>query len=294
MDDKELKQAQRLFLQIAGPGTTTRSSSLALCLVDDPNWRPAVGPIIIWTMLVWRAMIGQHSPQHDLPHLRALAGPVLENPPQKWSDCRGPFGAAILSAKRLGWRFESPFKLIDSESRVHILTTTSPSLLQTWMKQAWSTQLHVKAAAKLGLQGQLDTSVARGLVKEGVLPSSERSTLLAYLTQSIWTHSCLKKAGYPTEGNCQCGHHSDDLHHRLVSCPCTAPLRDENFSSSEAEALLDPSKFPLQAGFLEGLDWATGAPEGLGLERCVVWTRDGVPIQEALRGKIYTDGSCLK
>ena len=55
-----------------------------------------------------------------------------------------------------------------------------------WMKQAWSKQLHEKAAAKLGMQGQLDTSVARSILKEGVLSSTEKTTLLAYLTQRVW------------------------------------------------------------------------------------------------------------
>eukprot|EP00959_Pyramimonas_sp_CCMP1952_P201599 4215936-Pyramimonas_sp.AAC.1 len=43
------------------------------------------------------------------------------------------------------------------------------------------------------------------------MPSSERSILLAYLTQSIWTLSRLSEAGYETPTQCICGAPKDDL-----------------------------------------------------------------------------------
>eukprot|EP00959_Pyramimonas_sp_CCMP1952_P381436 7992524-Pyramimonas_sp.AAC.1 len=49
---------------------------------------------------------------------------------------------------------------------------------------------------------------------------------------------------------------------------------------------MDPGKCPIQAGFQEGLDWPTRAPEGLGFQQQFVWTRDNVPISEALVGNI--------
>eukprot|EP00959_Pyramimonas_sp_CCMP1952_P149302 3123981-Pyramimonas_sp.AAC.1 len=43
-------------------------------------------------------MTGECAAGINLPGLREMAAAILDDPPKKWGQCRGHFGAAILSA----------------------------------------------------------------------------------------------------------------------------------------------------------------------------------------------------
>eukprot|EP00959_Pyramimonas_sp_CCMP1952_P465204 9487890-Pyramimonas_sp.AAC.1 len=46
-------------------------------------------------------------------------------------------------------------------------------------------------------------------------------------------------AGYGLPQGCPCGHHKDDLQHRLLECPKTAQAREE-LTSGELRRLKEP------------------------------------------------------
>ena len=68
-----------------------------------------MGPVLLWSQIVWRAVTGTATTGFNLPNLRQMAEKVLTRPPTAWSSCRGPMGAAYLSLKRIQWAFLSPF-----------------------------------------------------------------------------------------------------------------------------------------------------------------------------------------
>eukprot|EP00959_Pyramimonas_sp_CCMP1952_P075911 1586456-Pyramimonas_sp.AAC.1 len=64
------------------------------------------------------------------------------------------------------------------------------------MGHDWHGQLASEAAVELGLAGtQFDVAAAR-MALSSDLPGHQKGTLLAFLTQSIWTMERAKAAGY--------------------------------------------------------------------------------------------------
>ena len=65
------------------------------------------------------------------------------------------------------------------------------------MELDWHAQLAAKAASKLGYQSTiLNVSAARRTITSLDLPSQQKGSLLALLTQSIWTMERAHAAGY--------------------------------------------------------------------------------------------------
>ena len=101
-------------------------------------------------------------------------------------------------------------------------------------------------------------------------------------------------AGYEVPQGCPCGHHRDDLRHRLLECPKTENARAD-FTSGELLRLKDPvpNASPLHLGFQFFPEFEGDPPSGTGLETARFWCRDPtLSPEEAFRGKVFTDGSC--
>eukprot|EP00959_Pyramimonas_sp_CCMP1952_P000103 1868-Pyramimonas_sp.AAC.1 len=82
-------------------------------------------------------------------------------------------------------------------------------------------------------------------------------------------------AGYDVSQGCPCGHHKNDLRHRLLGCPKIANARDV-FDSGELRRLKDPisGTSPLHLGFQFKPDFVGSPPPGTGLESAQFWCRD--------------------
>eukprot|EP00959_Pyramimonas_sp_CCMP1952_P247479 5173601-Pyramimonas_sp.AAC.1 len=74
-------------------------------------------------------------------------------------------------------------------------------------------------------------------------------------------------AGYDVPQGCPCGHHKNDLQHRLPECPKTAQAREE-FISGELRSLKNPvpDTSPLHLGFQFAPNFVGNTPLGTGLE----------------------------
>ncbi len=104
LDPKGLSTAQSLYLSICRSPSKSQNRSASLLLFGDPCWRQALAPFLTWCGIVWKARFpGQGiSDIWPLPWLGNLAGDIITSLPARWSDVRGPFGAAHLSLKRVG------------------------------------------------------------------------------------------------------------------------------------------------------------------------------------------------
>ena len=99
--------------------------------------------------MIWRAATNP-SYHCELLELKGLAEPVLASPPSKWAAERGPFGAACLSLKRVGWSFFSVLVLQDENGTKFPLTTCTPKMLAQRLSETWDKYLMTRAAVKLG------------------------------------------------------------------------------------------------------------------------------------------------
>eukprot|EP00959_Pyramimonas_sp_CCMP1952_P121007 2530138-Pyramimonas_sp.AAC.1 len=112
---------------------------------------------------------------------------------------------------------------------------------------------------------QLDVSVLRAVLSSVEPTKRQRGTLLAFVTQSIWTMERAFSAGSDAPQGCPCGH-KDDLRHRLLECPKTAPATEES-TNGELRRLKDPvpATSPLHLGFQFTPNFVGNPPAGAGL-----------------------------
>jgi hypothetical protein len=126
-----------------------------------------LGPVLLWGKLVFKANVfRERANQVSLVHLGELMRPLLAAPPKDWANVRGPLGAAVLSAKRVGWQFIGPFELETQRGRL-LLPTTSPKCLRGLAEEAWHRWEAQYAAERLGLgeHALLDYSIPLSLLK---------------------------------------------------------------------------------------------------------------------------------
>eukprot|EP00959_Pyramimonas_sp_CCMP1952_P335032 7015662-Pyramimonas_sp.AAC.1 len=129
------------------------------------------------------------------------------------------------------------------------------------MQEAWGQAILRKAARKLGYpQETLDASIARKMLAGKTLPKKARSTLLSFPTQIIWTSARLQRAGYDSDGKCQCGHQCGDLRHRLLQCSLSAQLRDA-FTDDELDTISRVTDQAVAYGIQFQPEFETGAPD---------------------------------
>jgi hypothetical protein len=225
------------------------------------------------------------------------AGKIIRSLPSTWTTVRGPIGA-YLSLRRVGWTFATPFQLLDPVGSILNLTDTSPALLAHRLRLDWN-RLHLEGARRsLKLPSDdmtdVDFAAARSLLLDRSLTAHSRGILHRYLTQTLWTCERLHHVGYDVVQGCPlCGHHRDDLHHRLFDCPHSADSRHQLLTAGDVEHLR------LHPNLLFGCQLLPVVPQnrppGYGYEQYRSHTVDGRPPKEHFEDNtVYSDGSCSK
>ena len=64
-------------------------------------------------------------------------------PPDQWKDSRGPVGAIHLTAKRMGWKWGTPYSFVNDLGQEIQLKKVSPKMLQWHVHQT-----HMRAMQK--------------------------------------------------------------------------------------------------------------------------------------------------
>ena len=205
-----------------------------------------------------------------------------------------------MSMVRVGWHFINPF-VIDTHRGQVILTSTSPKQLKFLAEEVWRGRGAAHAAERLGLAGgsSLDASIAQSLLRPGVLPVRQRAALFSFLVNAVWTKHRLSMAGYAVPDTCcpDCQGQEDTMFHRLFECSRTENCRRCHFSDADWNIMRDPDhNWPLLAGFLQTPDFCPMLPEGYGHDSGFhFWSLDpSLSIQEAMVGRLYTDGSATR
>ena len=251
--------------------------------------------MLTWSSIVWKAATDRSLfDVWPLPWLGREAAKVITSLPSSWRQVRGPIGAAYLSLKRIGWTFSTPFQITDSTGRTFSLTDTAPALLAHFLRESWNHINLVGASRALHLDPdlQIDFEVPRRLLQDRSIPARSRQLILRYLCHAIWTRERLYHVGFDVPHGCErCGHHRDDLHHRLFRCTSTEELRKLHLEPLDIDHLQARPYLVFGCQAIPPLP-AVRVP-GLGHQEFQSYTVDGRPIELHFKGAIlYSDGSC--
>ncbi len=196
MTPSELKQARSNYLALVGSPAKSSSTSLSLAVLGDPLWRQALGPLITYISVVWKATISSTFQKFvDLPRLGGLAGDVITQLPTTWGGVAGPLGAAHQSLKRIGWTFVTPLTIRTQTGELLKLTSSPPALTYYHLQLAWKQSVSRSACKALGFQ-------STGLIFNQVVQSTFRAGSLGPYRLNLFkslSHPRGLVAGPPTQ-----------------------------------------------------------------------------------------------
>ncbi len=336
LSDKEILSLRRTAAAAMRPKARGRSLTMTSLVHGVPTARFEIAPVLQYSRAIWMAVTNRekaavrkcglpdisgwwHGVLSSSPHLAAAyekgaAGGTSADPKAAagaWRTIRGPIGAAVLSLKRIGWDFTSPFTLHDDRGVELTLTHTTPTLLRDLLVAGVKRELERHMANKWakgcpayeGRRLCVDLAIAAVKPKADVTPLA-RGAYRASLCDAIMTMSRAKEGGYNVADECPlCRKKGDTRFHRIYECE----------KSAEAVAAAVPRWFVEEARRGDRSDpfWVTGAfphpadvsplPQS-GVQ--IVWdsgpeddvqnraTEAGGVSNGQFGGFVYIDGSC--
>ena len=284
-----------------------RSLDITLQLADlDPASMATAAPMIRWAQEIWQTTTAGETRAIPLNQLARAWQRSFTCKPTRWQQVRGPIGAAILSAKRLGWNVEHLTRWYKDQGETLELTKASPKLISWYALQTWNRIISKRVAGKLSEDGYstdktIDFSHVRHTLRSNApdqLTPHEKNSFRNVTCGAIWTMDRLRGAGYQVELECpMCKTALDSIFHRLWQCPCNDALRSA-FASQQLilEALhAGPTSATYNRGLCDDLAELTEAPPS---EGGILFMLNGEEIQDPnerkLQGNIFYDGSCIK
>ncbi len=243
LDDGEAHRLRQVAAVAVGPKARGRSLHMTMLVAGVPTWRAEVAPLLQLAREVWRAASGQARPgDMRLPDLAAawrsiepknLVRDSGNTTRRKWTDVRGPMGAAWLTLHRLAWSWTSPFVLHDDRGIEVSLIRNSPATIAKMLHAAVARQLERGVAAKWAVRRP--EFQGRRICVEHILPllngGKSMSRWLQGIARSVicgaaWTFSRAADRGYDVPDVCPlCGAAGDTVFHRVWRCPCTKEAR---------------------------------------------------------------------
>ncbi len=303
VSDHELEILTSLSAAAVPPNTRGTSRTMKMMLHGDPAIEANTGILQFWAGAAWRACGPARARRRTDPS-PVLLDNALKHADKEftvngysWSNVRGPAGAAVLTARRIGWQFLSGLRIADEQGTTIDLGVTDPHNVRAAVVRATHAAAAVKAARKEEL-GHPNDEVWTGPVlralQGGKLVPAAKAALRRAFTGGFWTRSRLEEQGLCTDKDCElCGHGPDDKFHRIWECFVIEPLRQRYTTSDmrdEAAAAgrdhprwtrgvaINPKSAvpPPRRDF--GEEWFFG---------------QGVPRERHFCGTVYTDGSAF-
>ena len=229
-----------------------------------------------------------------------------------WRASRGPIAAAALAFKRIGWRWEAPFTMINDFEQTVNITDMAPALMGTLLHEACIRSLERRMMTKFQDTIPLNEGFehheyqGRRVCVDAIcsyLASGRNSAIdkvyaRCLATDGYWTMDRFCKAGYHVSPLCpKCKAAPDTVHHRLWKCldPEVVKVRELHIQPAFIQAAQQAPDWSLT--FTRGLfvhpdDMAVRPSSVLDV---VITDGNGVRIDAAdlrLEGDIYWDGSC--
>ena len=139
MAETPLHATRAAVARAAAPEGAGKNPDLVLWSLDgtggslDPAFDAHVLPIKFWALAVWQ----RWRPHYLLARaLRAGQRKLAQGRGPAWSKVAGPAAAVVLSAARLGWAFDTPFRLRTDIGQVLELLADSPDYVAAAVKDA--------------------------------------------------------------------------------------------------------------------------------------------------------------
>ena len=256
VSDAELHRFQRLAAQVMTPKAKRRSLTALRLVKQDPAEVAAFAPILRWSKEVWLAVTGSAHAMR-LPEMRRLWPAAFPGNVRNWSQAAGPMSAAVMSARRLGWKFSGPFVVVLPTGVRVPLTAVSPALIRRLAEDAWRGKTEQELAKKwlkdgweggedpqglvpngdISLTVPLSARAIRQAVRDKSLTPLEAGSLVSVATDAVWPRQRLFDAGLASEPTCiRCGRMPDATHHRAWTCPETEQLRTQIATAAQIRA----------------------------------------------------------
>ncbi len=157
VSDHELGILELLTSNATPPNTRGTSRTLKLLMAGHPAIDANAAVITQWASAIWRACgpRGHRRRTDPTPSLMEAAikkaGRLLAAQNNAWSAVTGPAGAAILTAKRIGWSFITRFRIHDERGEEIDMGVTDPRGVKVAVGHATCAAAASSAAAKMGL-----------------------------------------------------------------------------------------------------------------------------------------------
>ena len=294
---RALRRTAARAMDSAGAG---RSAERLLLVQGDPVAKLVVAPVVRWAEEVWNRTAGD---SHGLTigTLARAHAATAAKPPKRWQEVRGPTDAAWLTLHQLGWRWQSPFKLVDGKGTHWGMAAASPRLLRNALLQAVKSTLEKRAADALrakGLEvgpGRISTAPVARTLRSAYLSAKQKGAVRAVVTDALWTDDRLAAEGYDVDPCCKlCSTGArDTVWHRAWECPATQDLRTAEPDLVVRALAAGPSD-PTYARALpphpadgEGYAQAAASPQA------VHWGWKEGELVRFPPGDVFVDGSCV-
>ena len=218
ISDGLLTQVRRNAACSTPPFAQGRSLDITLQLADlDPASMATAAPMIRWAQEIWQTTTAGETRAIPLNQLARAWQRSFTCKPTRWQQVRGPIGAAILSAKRLGWNIEHPTRWYTDQGETLELTKASPKLLSWHALQTWNRIISKRVAGKLSEDGySTDKTIDFSHVRHTLRSNTSDQLTPHENCGAIWTMDRLRGAGYQVDLECHmCKAAPDSVFHRL-------------------------------------------------------------------------------
>ncbi len=190
MSDHELESPTSLASAAVPPNTRGTSRTLKMMLHGDPAIEANVGILHFWAGAAWRACGPARARRRTDPSPVLLDNAIkradreLAAKGYSWSNVRGPAGAAVMTAKRIGWRFISGLRIADEQGTTIDLGMTDPHNVRAAVVRATRSAAAAKAARKEELERPADGvwtgPVLRALQSKDMAPAAKAARRRAF------------------------------------------------------------------------------------------------------------------
>jgi hypothetical protein len=205
-----------------------RSAFARLALAKyDVGTQMAIEPVVEWARAVWDGLVSRE--ELKLAWRRAVVDVGTASRP--FQAVRGPAGAMVASALRLGWTVPSPFDFIDGAGERISLDGVCPAVVALMAKDDLSRAEAVASTFAARIGGPPDLEPLSDLLASKVIANRGVAGSLRALGEGgWWTQSRMHQVGMSgvVDGTCRaCVGAEGTLYHRCVGCPATADKRND-------------------------------------------------------------------
>ena len=247
----------------------------------------AIDPILHWAKAIWDVLV----PRQRLEISWKAAIVSVAGAARPFGAVRGPAGAMVASARRIGWEIPSPWHLMIDGHTIICLDEVSPRDVQLLAERA----LRHKEAPKSSFA--LRSGVSPDLEPLSVFLHSIRRTSAAASLRTLgeggwWTQDRMYAAGFEGDEDdlCRACHgHVGSLYHRCCACPALAGLRGSSKKHQDILSVAQSIVHHQEPLFQHGVPELT---KHLPPPRFVVRWCGGIEVADfQFAGNVFSDGS---